>query len=271
MIENEDTLRLACFLGALFIFGLAEAVFPRRGRVAARWRRWPTNLAMPIAASIPMQALIPGLAVGVAMAAEAHGWGLLNLVPLPYPVRFLTAFVLLDLLIYAQHVLFHYRPLFWRLHRVHHADRDLDASSALRFHPIEIWLSMAIKMGAVVLLGAPPEAVVLFEVVLNGCAIFNHANFHLPTWVDRWLRWLVVTPDMHRVHHSVIAAETNRNFGFNLPWWDRLFGTYTAQPKAGHRGMAIGLDTFPEAGNKGLVWALCNPFTSSSVRSNDNG
>ena len=182
----------------------------------------------------------------MAALVEKEGWGLLNNFSPPYWISVLAAIVALDFAIYLQHVMVHAVPLFWRLHRMHHADLDFDVTTGARFHPVEILLSMGIKLGVVAVLGPPVVAVVIFEVLLNGSSMFNHSNIRLPLWLDRVLRWFVVTPDMHRVHHSVIPRETNSNFGFNLPWWDRLFGTYRAQPEAGHEAMTIGISQFRE-------------------------
>jgi sterol desaturase/sphingolipid hydroxylase (fatty acid hydroxylase superfamily) len=202
----------------------------------------------------------PGAAIAVAYASEAGGWGLLNAVALPAWAAALAAVVLLDLAIFFQHVMFHAAPTLWRLHRVHHADLDFDVTTGVRFHPLEILISTAIKCAVVAAIGAPVIAVLVFEVLLNATAMFNHANASAPPPVERWLRWLVVTPDMHRVHHSVRYEESSSNFGFNLPWWDRLFGTYKPQPGAGHEGMTIGVDAFraPEEGR--LDRLLIQPF-----------
>jgi sterol desaturase/sphingolipid hydroxylase (fatty acid hydroxylase superfamily) len=202
----------------------------------------------------------PVLAVGVAGLAEARNWGLWHGLDAPFELAFVASLLALDLVIYAQHVLFHKLPLLWRLHRMHHTDLDFDVTTALRFHPLEIVLSMLIKLAAVVLLGAQPVAVMLFEVILNATAMFNHGNVRLPERWDRALRWLVVTPDMHRVHHSVRPEETDRNFGFNLPWWDRLFGTYRDQPRDGHAGMTIGLEYFRDRRATTLTGLLLQPF-----------
>jgi len=238
----EPALRLGAFAGVFVLVALWEALAPRRTRAYARAQRWPHNLGLLALDALAVRLLAPGVAVAVAVAGEAKSWGLLNAMALPPWVSVSIAVVALDLAIYLQHVLFHAVPLLWRLHRVHHADPDFDVTTAARFHPVEILLSLGIKCAVIVALGAPAFAVLLFEVLLNAAAMFNHANGRLPLAVDRWLRWLVVTPDMHRVHHSVVRAEMNSNFGFNLPWWDRLFGTYRAQPAAGHTAMRIGVE-----------------------------
>jgi len=238
----EPALRFGAFLGVFVLVALWEALAPRRPSRLTRAQRWPHNLGL-IALNVGIVRLVaPGAAIAVAIAGEADGWGLFNVLALPSWAAILLGVVLLDLAIYFQHVLFHAVPVLWRLHRVHHADVDYDVTTGLRFHPIEILLSLGIKCAVIAALGAPAIAVLVFEVLLNGASMFNHANGRLPLVVDRWLRWLVVTPDMHRVHHSVIPRELNSNFGFNLPWWDRLFGTYRAQPAAGHEAMRIGVD-----------------------------
>ena len=238
----EPVLRFGAFLGVFVLVALWEVLAPKRIPRFTRAQRWPHNLALIALNAGIVRLLAPGAAIAVALAGEAHGWGLFNVVTLPSWATILIAVVLLDLAVYFQHVLFHAVPALWCLHRVHHADADYDVTTGLRFHPIEILLSLGIKCAVIAALGAPAVAVFAFEVLLNGASMFNHANGRLPLVVDRWLRWLVVTPDMHRVHHSVVPRELNSNFGFNLPWWDRLFGTYRAQPAAGHEAMRIGVD-----------------------------
>jgi sterol desaturase/sphingolipid hydroxylase (fatty acid hydroxylase superfamily) len=228
----------------LVAMALWEVAAPRRRQDIPRVIRWTNNLAMVVIDTVIVRLTFPILAVGLALMAEAHGWGLFNALDVPLWLAVLLSILLLDLAIYLQHVLFHAVPGLWRLHRMHHADLEFDVTTGLRFHPVEIVLSMVIKLAMVAALGAPAVAVLLFEVLLNATALFNHANIRLPAGVDRVLRWVMVTPDMHRVHHSVVPAETNSNFGFNLPWWDRLLGTYRAQPKAGHEGMTIGIEQF---------------------------
>ncbi|HEV2548900.1 MAG TPA: sterol desaturase family protein [Stellaceae bacterium] len=210
--------------------------------------------------TLALRLAFPLAAIGVAALGEQRGWGLLNSLDLPPSIKIAVAFVLLDFAIYLQHVMFHAVPALWRLHRMHHADLDFDVTTGARFHPIEILLSMGLKLGVVAALGAPAVAVLVFEVALNATAMFNHGNVGLPDWLDRVLRWIVVTPDMHRVHHSAVPNETNSNFGFNLPWWDRLLGTYRAQPAAGHQDMTIGLDTFRDPGQLRLDRMLVQPF-----------
>ncbi|WP_443081426.1 sterol desaturase family protein [Thiohalorhabdus sp.] len=237
----EAQIRLGIFIGVLVLFGLLEAANPRRKRNLRRGVRWLNNLGLVALNTVVLRLLFPAAAVGAAVMAEQQGWGLLNQWPVPYAVAVAATVIAMDLIVYLQHVMFHAVPALWRLHRVHHADLDFDLTTGLRFHPIEIILSMVLKLGAVTALGAPALGVLIFEVLLNATAIFNHSNLRLPRGLDRVLRWIVVTPDMHRVHHSVEGDETNSNFGFNLPWWDRLLGTYRDQPRKGHEGMAIGI------------------------------
>ncbi|MCB1748962.1 MAG: sterol desaturase family protein [Gammaproteobacteria bacterium] len=238
-----------------------EAWRPRRPASGARLPRWAHNLGLALGGTLLVRVMLPVGAVGVALLAQAYGLGLFNTLAGAPALAFVASLLLLDLAIYFQHRLFHAVPWLWRLHRVHHADPAFDVSTALRFHPIEIGLSMAIKAAVVIALGAPPLAVLVFEVGLNACALFNHANLRLPTGLDRPLRRLLVTPDMHRVHHSVVPAETHSNFGFNLSWWDRLFGTYRAQPAAGHTAMTIGNPDYHEPRQVGRLWGmLAMPF-----------
>lgn len=259
LLANEPTVRLTFFIGTLVAVAVWEAILPRRRRSVSRWTRWPSNLGIVALNTIALRLTFPVAAVGLAVLGE-RGSGLLNSVSLPGWARIIAAVVLLDLVIYLQHVLFHAVPALWRLHRMHHADLDFDVTTGARFHPIEILLSMGLKLGAITALGAPPAAVLVFEVLLNATSMFNHGNVGLPQRLDRALRWIVVTPDMHRVHHSVVPNETNSNFGFNLPWWDRLFGTYRAQPAAGHEGMTIGLDQFRDPAQLRLDRMLVQPF-----------
>jgi sterol desaturase/sphingolipid hydroxylase (fatty acid hydroxylase superfamily) len=217
-------------------------------------------LGIVVLDTLLVRMVFPATAVGVAMAVEGANWGPLNVLGVPQGLAIAVAIVVLDLAIYAQHVLFHAVPVLWRLHRMHHADLDLDVTTGVRFHPIEIALSMGIKLGLIALLGAPALAVLVFEVLLNATSMFNHANVSMPLRLDRVLRWLVVTPDMHRTHHSIVMQETNSNFGFNLPWWDRLFGTYRANPAAGHEAMTIGIDRFRNSEELRLDRMLTQPF-----------
>lgn len=258
---SEPLIRLTAFLCVLAIMVALEAVLPRRRRQIPRRLRWTNNLALLVIDTVVLRVAFPILAVGAAMIAAEQGWGLFNLIGLPDWLAILLAVTILDFAVYAQHVLFHRVPWFWRIHRLHHADLDFDVTTALRFHPLEIVLSMLIKMAVVVLLGAPPAAVAIFEILLNATAMFNHANLRLPIEADRILRRLVVTPDMHRVHHSVRREETNSNYGFNLSCWDRLFGTYCAQPRDGHEAMKIGIEQFRTPRDLWLDRMLVQPFT----------
>lgn len=244
LLTHEPTIRLAAFFGILAAMMVWELAAPRRRLELPRVIRWSNNLALVVVDVAILRLAFPVLAVGLAGLAEAKGWGLFNVLDLPLWVEVIAAVLILDLAIYLQHVLFHAVPGLWRLHRMHHADLDFDATTGLRFHPVEILLSMAIKLAVVGAIGAPPVAVLAFEVILNATSLFNHGNVRLPPAVDHVLRLVLVTPDMHRVHHSSNPRETNSNFGFSVPWWDRLLGTYVAQPAKGHEGMEIGIEQF---------------------------
>ena len=264
LLAHEPAIRLTAFVGILAAMMAWEALAPRRRRLVSRWLRWPSNLGIVALNTVLLRAAFPAAAVGLAAAGEQRGWGLFNNLALPGWTKVMAAVVLLDLAIYLQHVMFHAVPALWRLHRMHHADLDVDVTTGARFHPIEILLSMGLKLAVVVALGAPAVAVLIFEVALNATAMFNHGNVGLPPPVERVLRWLVVTPDMHHVHHSILVNETNSNFGFNLPWWDRLFGTYRAAPAAGHEAMTIGLDVFRDPAQLRLDRMLMQPFIGSA-------
>jgi sterol desaturase/sphingolipid hydroxylase (fatty acid hydroxylase superfamily) len=244
ILNAEPTLRLTAFLGILVTMALWEVAAPRRRRDIPRVIRWTNNIALVVLDTAILRLTFPILAVGLAVMAKEQGWGLFNIVDVPIWLSIIASMLLLDLAIYLQHVMFHAVPGLWRLHRMHHADLDFDATTGLRFHPVEILISMGIKLAVVAALGPPAVAVLLFEVLLNATALFNHANINLPRGLDRVLRLVVVTPDMHRVHHSIDPRETNSNYGFNLPFWDRLLGTYVAQPGKGHEGMEIGIEQF---------------------------
>jgi len=244
MLESDAPLRFAIFLAVFAVMAAWEIVAPRRKLAASKSQRWTANLAILITNTALVRAIFPAAAVGIAMFAEARGVGLLHAIDIHAGLKIALALAALDLAIYLQHVMFHAVPLLWRLHRAHHADLDIDVTTGARFHPVEMLLSMAIKAAAILVIGAPALAVLVFEIVLNASSMFNHSNVRIPQRLDSVLRWLVVTPDMHRVHHSIRGEETNRNFGFNLPWWDRLFGTYRAQPRDGHEGMTIGIPGF---------------------------
>ena len=258
--NTELIVRVGAALCIFLALALWEVRAPRRAMLIGRGRRWPSNLGILVLDALLVRLLIPVAAVGVAVIAAQRGWGLLNITPWPAWLEALFGFLALDLAIYAQHVAFHKVPLLWRLHRMHHADLDIDVSTGVRFHPIEIILSMLIKIAVVILVGVPAVAVIAFEVVLNATSMFNHSNAAMPGWLDRIVRLLVVTPDMHRVHHSVLRHETDSNFGFNLPWWDRLFGTYRPQPEAGHDRMTIGLPIFRDRRELRLDRLITQPF-----------
>ena len=243
-ITSEPVLRVAAFVGVFVLLAIWERIAPRRARHFQRRTRWPHNIALLLVDVGVIKVLAPGLAIAVAISGEVNGWGLLNVARPPTWIGIPLAVAFLDLVIYFQHVAFHAVPTLWRVHRVHHTDLDFDVTTGTRFHPVEILISTGIKCAAVAAIGAPAVAVLAFELILNASSMFNHGNVRVAGSVDRWLRWLVVTPDMHRVHHSVRFNETSSNFGFTLPWWDRLLGTYRAQPAGGHEGMTIGVDAF---------------------------
>ncbi len=261
---SEPVLRIGVFAAAFAVFSGLEAMLPRRARRNRRISRWFTNISMLVLATILIRviALVLPLiaATTAALYAGQLGLGLFNALDLPLWLEIALAMILLDLAIWLQHLISHMAPLFWRLHRVHHADRDFDASTALRFHPIEMALSALYKIVVVMALGPAALAVILFEITLNASALFNHANMALPQWLDRILRTVFVTPDMHRVHHSIHAAEHNHNYGFCLSIWDRLFATYTAQPKDGHAKMVIGLTDYQCDPTERLGWSLWLPM-----------
>ena len=244
ILGNELVIRLSFFFGIFAVIAAWEIRLPRRKLSVSKGLRWASNLGLVALNTVILRLLFPAAAVGVAILAQQQGWGLLTYYPLPFMLSVVIAVVAMDFVIYLQHVMVHAIPLLWRLHRVHHADLDYDVTTGARFHTLEIILSMLIKFATIMLLGPPVVAVVIFEVTLNATAMFNHGNIYIPEKIDRWLRLLLVTPDMHRVHHSVHAQLTNSNFGFSLPWWDRLFGTYVAQPSEGHTKMEIGLEEF---------------------------
>lgn len=247
VIAHEPAIRLGFFFGVLGLMSVWEVLAPRRTLTVSKTVRWVNNLGLVFFNSVLLRLLFPAAAAGMAAFAGAHGWGLFNYLEAPFWLALVASVVALDFIIYLQHVMFHAVPVLWRLHRMHHADPDFDVTTGARFHPIEIILSLFIKFATIAVLGPPVVAVVVFEVLLNATAMFNHGNIHLPRPLDRLLRWIIVTPDMHRVHHSVEDDEANSNFGFNLPWWDRLLGTYRDQPRAGHRGMTIGIHRYRTA------------------------
>jgi sterol desaturase/sphingolipid hydroxylase (fatty acid hydroxylase superfamily) len=264
LLSNETLLRIAAFAVVLGAMAAWEMVAPRREQRIGRRVRWPGNLGIVALDVLLVRLVFPMTAVGFALIAEARGWGFFHAFAVPAWAAIPLAVILLDLAIYLQHVLFHAVPAFWRLHRMHHADLEFDVTTGARFHPIEILLSMIIKLGVIAALGAPAVSVLTFEVLLNATSMFNHANIRIPLKLDRFLRWLVVTPDMHRVHHSIASRETNSNFGFNLPWWDRLFGTYRDQPAAGHESMTIGIEQFRAPDELRLDRMLLQPLRDAS-------
>lgn len=259
-MEREQIIRLSFFFGVLAVVAIWEVIAPRRTLTDSKGRRWLANLSLVVIDTAMVRFLLPVLPLGLALIAQERGWGILNSIILPHWITVVLAVAAFDFIIYLQHVLFHFLPILWRFHRMHHTDLDIDVTTGNRFHPIEIIISVGIKLAAVVLIGPPAFAVVIFEVVLNATSQFNHGNIRIPEIVDRWLRLVVVTPDMHRVHHSVVPRETNSNFGFNLPWWDRLCGTYRAQPEDGHIGMSIGLKEFRDPTALTLPKLLSQPF-----------
>ena len=265
---GEGGVRLAVFVGVFVLLAVFELAHPRRVLSVSKRQRWVTNWAIVAIDSAVVRAMsylaVPIAAVAAAVAAEQNGVGLLNWVEWPVGIEIFLAVVVLDLAIWAQHVASHKVPVLWRLHQMHHADRDIDVTTAIRFHPIEIALSMVWKILCVVALGASPLAVVVFEIILNAGAMFSHANIRLPLWLDRGLRAVIVTPDMHRVHHSIERHEHDSNYGFNLSIWDRVFGTYTDQPEKGHDAMTIGLKTFQSDGPSRLGWSLALPWRNGS-------
>lgn len=264
LITHEPVIRLLAFAGVFAVMVLWEMLSPRRARVVPRLARWPSNLGLVALNTLLMRLILPTTAVAVALAVEARGIGLLHVLNVPSGLAFVLALVLLDLAIYLQHVLFHKVPALWRLHRMHHADVDVDATNGLRFHPLEILLSMGIKFAVIAIVGAPAAAVVVFEVLLNGLAVFNHSNVSISERIDRALRWFIVTPDMHRIHHSWYAEECNSNYGFNLTWWDRLFGSYRAQPRDGQIRMTLGLSDWREPEWLRLDRLLVQPFVDAA-------
>jgi sterol desaturase/sphingolipid hydroxylase (fatty acid hydroxylase superfamily) len=258
--KNELWIRLGFFFGILIIMFLWEIIMPRRPLATSKITRWFSNLSLVLIDSVAVRLAFPAGLVGVAFLAQQRGWGIFNFLELSFLVKIISGVLILDLAIYLQHVMFHSAPLLWRLHMVHHSDMDIDVTTGIRFHPIEILLSMGIKMIIVILIGAPAVAVLIFEIILNGTSMFNHGNVRYSQQIDSFLRLFVVTPEMHRVHHSTIRWETNSNLGFNFPWWDRLFGTYRNQPAKGHLEMTIGLDQYKDPQKLRLPWLIVLPF-----------
>jgi sterol desaturase/sphingolipid hydroxylase (fatty acid hydroxylase superfamily) len=255
----EIAIRVGFFAAIFAAMALWELVCPARALMAGR-SRWPANLGIFVIDILTVRLVSPTAVVGAAVTTSSLGWGLFNLAGIPGWIAGGAGFLILDLVIYTQHYIFHHVPWLWRLHRVHHADLDVDLTTGVRFHPLEILISLGIKIATVAAFGIPPIAVLIFEIVLNVTSIFNHANVMMPAWLDRMMRLVVVTPDMHRVHHSIERGETDSNFGFNLPWWDRLFGTYCAQPRAGHRRMTVGLPIFRDLSEMRIDRLLTQPF-----------
>lgn len=268
LLDHEGWVRSGAFLLMFALMAMAEVIIPARKPQEARARRWTRNLSITALGGLTVRFLIPLLAVGTALKAQAAGFGLFNLTGWPGWLEIMLAIILLDLIIYAQHLVMHHVPMLWRLHRTHHADPELDVTTGGRFHPFEIWLSMGLKMAAVAILGAPVAAVILFEVILSSMALFNHSNLNLPPHLDRALRFVVVTPAMHRVHHSPLKAETNSNFGFNLSLWDRLFGTYRQAVTREDPDFPIGLQSHRAPANRTFGALMLDPFRN--VRDNNN-
>jgi sterol desaturase/sphingolipid hydroxylase (fatty acid hydroxylase superfamily) len=272
LVANEPAVRVAIFAAAFALIATSEMVAPRRPLTIPRRSRWPSNLAIVLLNTVLVRALLPVTAVSMAMLAEERGWGLFHSSgPLPAWLVIPATIVLLDLAIYLQHVLFHAVPILWRLHRMHHADLDVDVTTGARFHPIEIALSMLLKFGVIATLGASPLGVLVFELLLSTGSLFNHGNLRLPLRADGILRWIVVTPDMHRIHHSVAPDESNRNFGFTLSWWDWIGGTYRAEPAAGHAGMALGIAQFRNVSDLRLDRLLLQPVLDDAVSATGTG
>jgi sterol desaturase/sphingolipid hydroxylase (fatty acid hydroxylase superfamily) len=260
-IAQEAPIRVGFFTVIFSFVAISEMIFPRRLLLTSKSRRWAGNLVMQLIDVSILRFILPVFPVGIALTCSARNWGLLNNLALPSGLAFVIGVAALDLTIYLQHLMFHLTPVFWRVHMVHHTDRDIDVTTGLRFHPLEMLISLAIKLAAVAAIGAPPLAVLTFEILLNGTTMFNHGNIHIPVPTDRIIRIILVTPDMHRVHHSVLRLETNSNYGFNFSFWDRLFGTYRPQPELGHDGMQIGLNGYHDERASRILPLLMMPFT----------
>ena len=272
LLENEIQVRLGFFFGVFVVMALWEVVAPRRQLIIPKLQRWTNNLALVFLNSLLLRLLFPAAAVGMAVFANEQEWGIFNYYHVSFPVAVISSVIIMDGIIYLQHIMVHAVPVLWRLHRVHHADPDFDVTTGARFHPLEIILSMLIKFAVIIVLGPPVIAVIIFEILLNATAMFNHSNVSLNLTVDKYLRLFVVTPDMHRVHHSVEVDETNSNFGFNLPWWDRLSGTYREQPRAGHKNMKIGIHQFNQPSqvtrlHKMLILPFIGKITEYAINS----
>jgi sterol desaturase/sphingolipid hydroxylase (fatty acid hydroxylase superfamily) len=260
-ISSETLVRLGFFAAIFFVMALSERIVPRRILLKSKMKRWISNLGIQIIDVVVLRLIFPVFPVGVAVICAQRGWGLLNYYQITPPLALIIGVPALDFVIYLQHRMFHVVPLFWRVHMVHHTDPDIDVTTAVRFHPVEIILSLLIKFTAVAAIGAPPLSVLIFEIMLNGAAMFNHGNVGIPLSIDRIIRMVLVTPDMHRVHHSVLVPETNSNYGFSFSWWDRLLGTYKAQPQEGHDKMKIGLNGYHDDRSLKLSALLMMPFS----------
>jgi Sterol desaturase len=259
-IPPETLVRLGFFAAIFFIVAQSEKIAPRRILLKSKFKRWISNLGMQIIDVALLRLIFPVFPVGVAVICAQKGWGLLNYYQVIQPLALFIGILALDFVIYLQHRMFHFVPIFWRVHMVHHTDQDIDVTTAVRFHPLEIILSLLIKFTAVAAIGAPPLSVLIFEIILNGASMFNHGNIKIPLSFDHVIRMVLVTPDMHRVHHSVVARETNSNYGFSFSWWDRLLGTYIAQPQEGHDKMRIGLNGYHDNRSLKLSALLAMPF-----------
>ena len=266
-MNREITIRIVFFFCVLILCAVWELLSPRRPLTTSKNKRWFNNLVIVALDTVAVRLLFPLVPVSMAVVAGERGWGLLNYLDGAYLIEVAIAVIVLDFVIYLQHVLFHAIPFLWRFHLMHHTDPDLDVTSGVRFHPIEIIISIVIKLIVVWLLGPPALAVLIFEIVLNGTSMFNHSNIFIPLNLDRVIRLIIVTPDMHRVHHSVIMKETDSNYGFTLPWWDRLFGTYRAQPEKGHQEMTIGISGFLDDKQQSLLCLLTLPFRKAAEKS----
>jgi len=260
----ESLIRLISFFTIFALIAIWEFAAPLRPLTTPKPQRWFSNLAIVILNTLVVRLFFSTTVVGFAAIVSQNGWGFLNLLDWPNWLAGIAAVVALDFILYLQHMMFHAVPFLWRFHMMHHADLDVDVTTGIRFHPLEIAVSMIIKLAAVALIGASPRAVITFEILLNATSMFNHGNVRMPRGLDRILRWMIVTPDMHRVHHSVIREETNSNFGFNLPWWDRLLGTYRPAPEKGQTGMTLGLNQFRDPSQLTLPWMLVLPFVGET-------
>jgi sterol desaturase/sphingolipid hydroxylase (fatty acid hydroxylase superfamily) len=264
LLDHEPSMRAWAFYGPLFIVLCWEILAPRRLRSRPMLTRWFGNLAVAVLNAVALRWLFPILALGLAVLAQQREWGLFNQLSLSGPVIVGVSVLVLDLVDYLRHRLFHAIPVCWRFHRMHHSDQDVDWSTGLRFHPFEPAVTTIVQLLVVVLVGTPPESVLLFELLVVVTALFQHGNVALPETVDRWLRRILITPDMHRVHHSVIKKETDSNFGVVFPWWDHLLGTYRNQPENGHTQMQVGLTEFSDPRHMELHWMLALPFLTPS-------